>query len=425
MEDVSGGNTIKRAVGTKLYMPPIGEHLTYKTDIYSLGIILFELLYPFSNNDDREMILLDLRKPELLFPDDFRNEYGTEVLELLIRRLLSHVPDQRPTAHNLIENIATDIDANDFRKLKEIKLQKPSKLKKSAGANHIEKILTSPVVKQIYLATDENQYGVFDASDQYLLIAEECQLKLFDQNGEQVGASSLVHENRRAGYVQRIVWCKFLQKFFILCQRCLFVFTPDIQRNFGTIQLIRHIKPDGNDKLRFIACTNNNKLFINHSYNKIEQYAITTWFRYREWTKKTLNYGNDDEIRRTTCSITDEYLAFNVRLEKRFWVIDFRSIDDNLTLLKRIQISGLTIYHNLQLSDKEWLTVGEKNQFFVLDENYNAIQIDTNVTSESDIYTRFFGKYFIVSTVVARENRNRAQSANNASERRGVINFYD
>jgi hypothetical protein len=149
-------------------------------------------------------------------------------------------------------------------------------------------------------------------------------------------------------------------------------------------------------------------------------------FLYHEWTKKILNYGDSDEIRRTTCSTTDEYIAFNVRLNKRDWVIDFRLIDDNLTLVKRIQIPGLTIYHNLQLSDKEWLTIGEKNQFFVLDDNYNAIQIDTNITSESDIYTRFFGNYFIVSTLVTQENFDGARSvSSNTGRLRGVISFYE
>ena len=169
-----------------------------------------------------------------------------------------------------------------------------------------------------------------------------------------------MHRNRAAGYVQRIVWCKSLQQFFILCQRCLFVLTPAEGRDlYGRIQLIPHIKLLGDDKLRFISCTNNNKLFLNHSYNKIEQYAITTMFLYREWTKEILNYKDSDEIRRTTCSTTDEYIAFNVRLNKRHWVIDFRSIDDNFTLLKRVQIPGLTIYHNLQLSDRVWLTLDE------------------------------------------------------------------
>jgi hypothetical protein len=118
-----------------------------------------------------------------------------------------------------------------------------------AVAVHIEKVLTSPIVKRIYLATDANQYGVFDTSDRYLLIAEDGKLKLFNLNGEQVGALIYVHTNRAAGYVQRIVCCKSSQQFFILCQHCLFVLIPAERRDCGQIKLIPHIKPIGNDKL--------------------------------------------------------------------------------------------------------------------------------------------------------------------------------
>jgi hypothetical protein len=53
--NLSGGNVIKRQ-GTHEYMPPVEEHLTYKFDIYSMGIILFELLYPLSNINARPMV---------------------------------------------------------------------------------------------------------------------------------------------------------------------------------------------------------------------------------------------------------------------------------------------------------------------------------------------------------------------------------
>ncbi|UJR19923.1 hypothetical protein I4U23_023055 [Adineta vaga] len=405
--EISNGNVIKRR-GTPEYMPPAEELLTNKFDIYSMGIILFELLYPLPHNKAREIILADVRKSQPLFPEDFCIKYANERLKSVIRRLISHKPDERPTAHDLIANITIDIEANDLRKLKEIQSKKPSKLKKSDVAVHIEKVLTSPIIKQIHLTTDENQYGVFDTSDRYLLLAEDGKLKLFNLNAEQVGTSTYIHGNRAAGFVQRIVWCQILQQFLILCQHRLFVLTPDQRGNCGRINLIPHIKPQGNDKLRFISCTNDNKLFINHSYNKIEQYSIRTMFLYREWTKEILNYGNTDEIRRTTCSTTNEYIAFNVRLNKRNWVIDFRLIDDNLTLLKRIQIPELTLYHNLQLSDKEWLTIGEKDQFFVLDQNYKAIQIDSNVTIE------------------AKESLDSSES-NSFGTRRltGVISFYE
>lgn len=42
--------------GTELYMMPDGEQTSLKRDIYALGIILFELLYPFSSDAERIMV---------------------------------------------------------------------------------------------------------------------------------------------------------------------------------------------------------------------------------------------------------------------------------------------------------------------------------------------------------------------------------
>ncbi len=39
--------------GTTVYMSPSKEPVSFKRDIYALGIILFELLYPFSTGTER------------------------------------------------------------------------------------------------------------------------------------------------------------------------------------------------------------------------------------------------------------------------------------------------------------------------------------------------------------------------------------
>ncbi|XP_022815705.1 eukaryotic translation initiation factor 2-alpha kinase isoform X2 [Spodoptera litura] len=84
-------------VGTHLYMSP--EQLesrpySYKVDIYSLGLILFELLHPFSTESERVACLLQLRQHK--YPPDFIADYPeeTEVLKMM----LSDDPSKRPTA---------------------------------------------------------------------------------------------------------------------------------------------------------------------------------------------------------------------------------------------------------------------------------------------------------------------------------------
>ncbi|KAJ0172104.1 hypothetical protein K1T71_012077 [Dendrolimus kikuchii] len=84
-------------VGTHLYMSPeqkAGLPYNYKVDIYSLGLILFELLQPFGTESERVVSLLKLRDNN--YPKHFLDKYPneTEVLKLM----LSEDPSKRPTA---------------------------------------------------------------------------------------------------------------------------------------------------------------------------------------------------------------------------------------------------------------------------------------------------------------------------------------
>ncbi|KAL0868332.1 hypothetical protein ABMA27_007853 [Loxostege sticticalis] len=67
-------------VGTHLYMSPeqlLCKPYSYKVDIYSLGLILFELLQPFGTESERVTCLLRLR--DARYPHKFHEEYPQEV----------------------------------------------------------------------------------------------------------------------------------------------------------------------------------------------------------------------------------------------------------------------------------------------------------------------------------------------------------
>ncbi|KAI8437458.1 hypothetical protein MSG28_011781 [Choristoneura fumiferana] len=93
--DVHARHTYR--VGTHLYMSPEqleGRPYSYKVDIYSLGVILFELLQPFDTEAERIAKLTGLRASR--YPNNFISECPneTEVLKLM----LSEDPSLRPTA---------------------------------------------------------------------------------------------------------------------------------------------------------------------------------------------------------------------------------------------------------------------------------------------------------------------------------------
>uniref|UniRef100_A0AAQ5YTI7 Eukaryotic translation initiation factor 2-alpha kinase 3 n=1 Tax=Amphiprion ocellaris TaxID=80972 RepID=A0AAQ5YTI7_AMPOC len=87
-------------VGTKLYMSPeqlSGNSYSHKVDIYSLGLILFELLYPFRTQMERVRTLTEVRA--LCFPEVFSKNNMQELS--MVRSMLSLSPSERPEAADI------------------------------------------------------------------------------------------------------------------------------------------------------------------------------------------------------------------------------------------------------------------------------------------------------------------------------------
>nr|CDS31112.1 eukaryotic translation initiation factor 2 alpha [Hymenolepis microstoma] len=105
-------NTMTSNVGTYIYMSPEisktskgkNRRLVYdeKVDIYSLGIVLFEMFYHrTSTGMERANIFDDLRKPKIIFPPDW-NAKAMPNQTYLIRALLQHDPTLRPSASDIL-----------------------------------------------------------------------------------------------------------------------------------------------------------------------------------------------------------------------------------------------------------------------------------------------------------------------------------
>lgn len=66
-------------VGTKLYMAPevmrsttrVPPQERFKADMYSLGVVFFEMNYLFNTGAERVGVLENLRDPGIYFPDDW------------------------------------------------------------------------------------------------------------------------------------------------------------------------------------------------------------------------------------------------------------------------------------------------------------------------------------------------------------------
>ncbi|XP_065610080.1 eIF-2-alpha kinase GCN2 [Cyrtonyx montezumae] len=96
-------------VGTALYVSPEVQGSTkstynQKVDLFSLGIIFFEMSYhPMSTASERIFVLGQLRLPSILFPQDF-DEVKHAKQRLVITWLLNHDPAARPTAVELLKS---------------------------------------------------------------------------------------------------------------------------------------------------------------------------------------------------------------------------------------------------------------------------------------------------------------------------------
>ncbi|KAF8784784.1 Eukaryotic translation initiation factor 2-alpha like protein [Argiope bruennichi] len=105
-DDPSSSSSIwyhTRDCGTELYMSPeqrSKKKYNYKTDIFPLGIILYELLVPFETQSERYQAIRDAREHK--FSSNFVTRYQNECM--LVRRLLDVEPKRRPTASEILQH---------------------------------------------------------------------------------------------------------------------------------------------------------------------------------------------------------------------------------------------------------------------------------------------------------------------------------
>lgn len=107
IDEGAGDNTV--GVGTRSYASPEqmnGSDYDSKTDIYALGVMLFELLYPMYTGMERHICFQRLRTAST-FPEGWHSSVSVPfpTLDELVRSMLSLNPKHRPTADEVARHI--------------------------------------------------------------------------------------------------------------------------------------------------------------------------------------------------------------------------------------------------------------------------------------------------------------------------------
>lgn len=168
-----------RAVGTKYYVPPELEnatstgHYSAKADMFALGVILFEMCFPFQTVAERWKWLEALNKDASELPPRFAEE-KYKVQGRIVRMLLDQDPERRPSAKDLL------LDPEVPEPLEEEKQQRfiqrlieaePEQFRKVI--NNFMNISATEAQSLAYAYVDDHT----DLYDQYMLDAIQCQLE--------------------------------------------------------------------------------------------------------------------------------------------------------------------------------------------------------------------------------------------------------
>ncbi|KAL8175512.1 UNVERIFIED_CONTAM: Eukaryotic translation initiation factor 2-alpha kinase [Gekko kuhli] len=115
-------------VGTCLYASPEqlqGCQYDFKSDMYSVGVILLELFQPFGTEMERAEILMGLRNGHI--PVSFSGKWPIQTK--YVKLLTSKVSSQRPTAGQLLESELFHNTANVICSLQQKVMQQEEEIK--------------------------------------------------------------------------------------------------------------------------------------------------------------------------------------------------------------------------------------------------------------------------------------------------------
>ena len=101
------GGDMTRSIGTAFYVAPevrssVAGSYTSKVDMYSLGIIFFEMCYPPIVGMERAQVVEGLRQKQAILPTDFGATEKAVQVDIILS-LLNHSPRDRPSSSELLQ----------------------------------------------------------------------------------------------------------------------------------------------------------------------------------------------------------------------------------------------------------------------------------------------------------------------------------
>lgn len=224
-------------------------------------------------------------------------------------------------------------------------------------------------IQEIHLPSSKIAYGYLACSDHQILLYENNTFIVFNTAGQRLSELEWnKNDYDRFGFVSCVIWSAHLRAFLVLSHRALFKLKYSAFEIYSS-RLGAVYAPDREreSRLRFITCdAQHDYLFLNRGYHTIQQYKMSVWTPYREWSKSSLNYSATDEIREINADRNGKYLVMNVRKNGTLWVIDVRAVDEQLTLMSNIE----RIHQKVQLLSPAnfWLCVqGDSNRLCLYD----------------------------------------------------------
>ena len=141
-------NQRTRNAGTRAYMSPEVENGTvydYKVDIFSMGLILFEMTWVMRTDQEKYRLLSDVRKS--IFPEKFAELHPEEHALLLL--MLNKDPALRPSTRGIramlpLSRIQSQEEVESIKESEHFNLPKRHRRNTSAGSNSLFNIPSAP-----------------------------------------------------------------------------------------------------------------------------------------------------------------------------------------------------------------------------------------------------------------------------------------